>query len=616
MPGIIPVSPKQAFADAAGGPLANGTLTTYLAGTTTPTPTWQDISQSVLNTNPIVLDARGECLIRLDPSLTYKFELKDSGGATIWTVDNINGAAGNASQVAYTPEGTGAVTTTVQNKLRDIVSVMDYIPVAERAAILAGTSVYDCTAAIQAAITFATPTLPGNPWDLNGSRGGFVYIPRGRWIISSTIFIPAWVTVGGAGRAATQIYWGTAAAGPMFSMGRPGLAVSNDPLQSFHCGLRDLTLFGNYLNVTGLEIYASFWEMYGVCVARCNYNGIRLQTSYTGKAYSTWVFNCATAAGYAGIIATGAAASVGANDISWFGGSLGECYDLVRLEQTDQMTFHDFSFQSAWRHAVNLVPGGTVSSVAVLDSHFEANAYVTAGSSIFGNLSGFTLERSYFARQGANHQKHVAGIAFGGCRIVNNSFDDLASPAGFIGLVDEAAVSCTFVRNLIQGNSSPNDSIPLFTPALKVFVDAELFTIGQATLNRVDHLTQYRYQNHFNNTYTVTLTPATSGTITLSENTAFYQRVANLVHVQGRVTVGSVSSPVGTSVRISLPFTIATIGAQSAAKIGGVIIDSGATARVFTGTEAQAYVSMIITAASITGGNTFQWSFSYYAVSL
>jgi len=151
---------------------------------------------------------------------------------------------------------------------------------------------------------------------------------------------------------------------------------------------------------------------------------------------------------------------------------------------------------------------------------------------------------------------------------------------------------------------------------LKVFADAQLFTIGNPTLNRVDHLTQYRFQNSFDNTYTVTLTPAASGSITLSENTAYYERRGNLVHVQGRVTVGSVSSPVGTSVRVSLPFTIATIGAQSAAKVGGVIIDSGATARVFTGSEAQAYVSMIITAASIIAGNTFQWSFSYYAVSI
>lgn len=494
------------------------------------------------------------------------------------------------------------------------INVLSYVPKTEWDAIKAGTSTYIATAAFQSAIAAATPNLPGNPWDLNGTKGGVLYIPEGRWIVDQTIFIPAWVTVRGAGRAATTIYWGSADEGPIFSMGRPGLATANDPLQSFHCGLRDLTLWGNYLNVTGLEIYASFWEMHNVHVARCNYNGIRLQTSYTGKAYGTWIFNCGTTAGYAGIKATGIGASFGANDISWFGGSIAECYDGVRLEQTDQMTFHDWSFQSCWRYCLNLVPGGTVSSVAVLDSHFEANAYVTNGAAVGGNCSGFTLERSYFARQGAFFQKVIAGTAYGGCRIVNNSFDDLASVGGFLGLQDEAAVSCTFIRNLIQGNSSPNDSIPLFTPALTVFVKAQLDSFSNPTLNRIDHLTQYRFQNHFNNVYTVTLTPSTSGTITLqsTDNTALYQRTADLVHVQGRVIVASVSSPVGTNMQLTLPFPIAT-QSEGSGKIGGVIVDSSASARVFTGAEGNSYINVFLPVASVTGGNTFNWSFSYLA---
>jgi hypothetical protein len=57
-----------------------------------------------------------------------------------------------SSFVDFLQSGTGAVTRTVQSRLRDTVSILDFIPVAEHAAIKAGTSTYNCTAALQAAI--------------------------------------------------------------------------------------------------------------------------------------------------------------------------------------------------------------------------------------------------------------------------------------------------------------------------------------------------------------------------------------------------------------------------------------------------------------------------------
>jgi hypothetical protein len=62
--------------------------------------------------------------------------------------------------------GAGAVTRTGQAKLRDTVSVFDFIPVAEQAAILAGTSTYDATTAINAAHAAALNVLyPGSNVD-------------------------------------------------------------------------------------------------------------------------------------------------------------------------------------------------------------------------------------------------------------------------------------------------------------------------------------------------------------------------------------------------------------------------------------------------------------------
>jgi hypothetical protein len=89
--------------------LANGTLTVYLAGTTTLTNTWQDYQLTSLNTNPVVLDSRGECVLWLDSAITYKFILKNSSGVVQWTQDNLIGAnAASAILEAALSQPTGS----------------------------------------------------------------------------------------------------------------------------------------------------------------------------------------------------------------------------------------------------------------------------------------------------------------------------------------------------------------------------------------------------------------------------------------------------------------------------------------------------------------------------
>jgi hypothetical protein len=83
-------SPKQQYFYTDGTPLVGGKLYTYAAGTSTPLATYQDSSGLVSNTNPVILDSRGEANIWLSPGLAYKFILKDPNEATIWTVDNID----------------------------------------------------------------------------------------------------------------------------------------------------------------------------------------------------------------------------------------------------------------------------------------------------------------------------------------------------------------------------------------------------------------------------------------------------------------------------------------------------------------------------------------------
>ena len=86
MSGLLPTAKQQFFGNN-GLPLTGGLLYTYAAGTTTPAPTWSDSNLTTLNTNPIVLNARGEATIFGDR--TYKVSLHDSLDSTIWTVDGV-----------------------------------------------------------------------------------------------------------------------------------------------------------------------------------------------------------------------------------------------------------------------------------------------------------------------------------------------------------------------------------------------------------------------------------------------------------------------------------------------------------------------------------------------
>lgn len=81
MPLLLP-APVLQFCDANGAPYAGGTIDTYIPGTDTLKQTWQDHLGSVLNTNPIILDAAGRALIYGDGE--YRFVLKDSAGNLIY----------------------------------------------------------------------------------------------------------------------------------------------------------------------------------------------------------------------------------------------------------------------------------------------------------------------------------------------------------------------------------------------------------------------------------------------------------------------------------------------------------------------------------------------------
>ena len=176
---VLSPPPKLQFFDANGVPLAGGKLYSYAAGTTTPLATYTSSAETTFNTNPIILNSRGEAEVWLGSPL-YKFKLTTAADVEIWTVDNIFSLAGleaslkayyaasdGSSKVGFIQAGAGAVTRTSQAKMRETVSVFDFMTEAQRADVVSGVFSFDASPAFTAAVA----SLP--------ATGGTLIVPDG-----------------------------------------------------------------------------------------------------------------------------------------------------------------------------------------------------------------------------------------------------------------------------------------------------------------------------------------------------------------------------------------------------------------------------------------------------
>ena len=187
-----------------GDLLAGGKIFTYLAGTTTNAATYTTNLGNVAHTNPIILDGAGRVPsgeIWLTQNITYKFVVTDSANNLIGTYDNITGINNitNASQISFTgfknqsgnvqdladDDGsnwigfestkTGAVARSVQDKLLDVVSVLDFMPAQQAAYIIANNEGAQNATLVTAAINAA----------IAASKA--VYFPMGTYMINGIV---------------------------------------------------------------------------------------------------------------------------------------------------------------------------------------------------------------------------------------------------------------------------------------------------------------------------------------------------------------------------------------------------------------------------------------------
>ena len=104
---------------------------------------------------------------------------KSAGAPVFVDQTDLSAALTLKADTSYLPPGTGAVYRALSDKAAETTSVLDFIPVAQHAAIRNFTSTYDCTTGIQAAIDYA----------IYGGGHRRVYIPGGVYHTSSTIHL-------------------------------------------------------------------------------------------------------------------------------------------------------------------------------------------------------------------------------------------------------------------------------------------------------------------------------------------------------------------------------------------------------------------------------------------
>ena len=185
------------FFDNNGVILSGGKIYTYAAGTTTPQVTYTSSSGAVPHANPIILDSAGRVPggeIWLTYAQVYKFVIETSTGVLLGTYDNISGinaAQINADIVVYDPPFTGAVSTNVEAKLAQYVSVKDFGAV--------GDGVTNDTAAIQAAF----------------NNSSALFFPKGTYVLTAKITATKATAFSfyGDGMGNTILFWDTATGG-------------------------------------------------------------------------------------------------------------------------------------------------------------------------------------------------------------------------------------------------------------------------------------------------------------------------------------------------------------------------------------------------------------------
>jgi hypothetical protein len=225
---------KQYYETSAGVPLVGGKVYTYDAGTSNPRVTYQDSAATQPNTNPVILDARGEAVIFWSGS--YKVVLKDALDNTIWTVDNVSNdsellrqslassasSAVGAGLIGWIRTAAGAVAKTVWNWMQwSEISAFDFMTDAQVADVQARTRTLDVSTPMQ------------NFFNACSNKTG--RMPAGDYLCNTALIARAGMTIRGEGINATRLVCTS-------NINQ----VTNDPAGTYDVKFSDLQIWNHF----------------------------------------------------------------------------------------------------------------------------------------------------------------------------------------------------------------------------------------------------------------------------------------------------------------------------------------------------------------------------------
>jgi hypothetical protein len=188
MSGVLFQPPRFTPVNSSGTPYSGAKLYVYRAGTTTQATAYTTSALSVAHANPVVANSAGQfAAVYLDPAADYdyRFVLTNSGGAQLWSEDNVppfaplsQAAVGEALYPLIAAETSAGVTPTEYA----------YPPGDVRRYGATGDGSTDDTTALQAALSVAAESGPA------------VFLPSGTYKTTSTLTVSDSASMYGEGR--------------------------------------------------------------------------------------------------------------------------------------------------------------------------------------------------------------------------------------------------------------------------------------------------------------------------------------------------------------------------------------------------------------------------------